>query len=144
MFSKYHQPVEKLRGWTFCSLLVARYCLLIARYFLLVARYFLLDAGYFLFIARYFLLIARYYLFVARYFLLVVRYFLLVARYVLHHFDVFNTIYGHVFIYFYVLEESGVVSRKRSMKKVCLNIPQISQEITESGTDAFLWIFWNL
>ena len=137
MFSKYHQSVEKLWGWTFCSLLVARYFLLIARYFLLVARCVLLDAGYFLFIARYFLLIARYYLFVA-------RYFLLVARYVLHHFDVFNTIYGHVFIYFYVLEESGVVSRKRSMKKVCLNIPQISQEIIESGTDAFLWIFWNL
>ena len=76
-------------GWTFCSLLVARYFLLVARYFLLVARYFLLVACYFLLVARYFLLVARYFLLVTCYFLLagyfwlVTRCFLLVARYFL-------------------------------------------------------------
>ena len=45
-----------------------------------------------------------------------------------YHYDVFITISGHVFIYFYVLEESEVVAWKSSIKKVFLNIPQNSQE----------------
>ena len=42
-----------LWGWTFSSVLVARYLLLVARYFLLVASYFLSVARYFLLVARY-------------------------------------------------------------------------------------------
>ena len=45
-----------------------------------------------------------------------------------YHFDVFITISGHDFIHFYLLEESEVVARKSSLKKVFLNIPQNSQE----------------
>ena len=48
------------------------------------------------------------------------------------HFDVFFTISGHVFIYFYVLEESEVVTRKSSIKEVFL-IPQNSQENIYTG-----------
>ena len=45
-----------------------------------------------------------------------------------YHYDVFITISGHVFIYIYVLEESEVVARNSSIKKVFLNIPQNLQE----------------
>ena len=38
------------------------------------------------------------------------------------------TITGHVFNYFYVLEESEVVAWKSFIKKVFLNIPQNLQE----------------
>ena len=40
----------------------------------------------------------------------------------------FITISGHVFLYFYVLEEPEVVVRKISIKKVFLNIPHNSQK----------------
>ena len=52
---------------------------------------------------------------------------------------VFITSSGHVFIYFYVLEEFykkgvvEVVGRKSSIKKVFLNIPQNSQENISAG-----------
>ena len=42
--------------------------------------------------------------------------------------DVFITISGQVFIYFYLLEESEVVALKSSIKKVFLNIPQNSRK----------------
>ena len=43
---------------------------------------------------------------------------------------------GYLFIYFYVLEESGVVAQKSSIRKVFLNIPQDSQENICAG-DSF-------
>ena len=46
---------------------------------------------------------------------------------------IFITISGHVFIYFYVLKESEVVTRKSSIKEVFLNIPQNSQENIYTG-----------
>ena len=45
-----------------------------------------------------------------------------------YHYDVSITITGHVFNYFYVLEESEVVAWKSFIKKVFLNIPQNLQE----------------
>ena len=76
-----------------------------------------------------------------------------------------NNIWTHVFIYFYVLEESKAVAWKSPIKKVFLNIPQkftgkhlswglfsnkaadwkpVTSLNTETGTGPFLWIFWNL
>ena len=46
---------------------------------------------------------------------------------------IFITISGHVFIYFHVLKESEVVTRKSSIKEVFLNIPQNSQENIYTG-----------
>ena len=46
---------------------------------------------------------------------------------------IFITISGHVFIHFYVLEESEVVTLKSSIKEVFLNIPQNSQENIYTG-----------
>ena len=43
------------------------------------------------------------------------------------------TISVHVFIYFYVLEESELVAWKSFIKKVFLNIPQNSQETIYAG-----------
>ena len=45
-----------------------------------------------------------------------------------YYYDVSITITGHVFNYFYVLEESEVVAWKSFIKKVFLNIPQNLQE----------------
>ena len=45
---------------------------------------------------------------------------------------------GHVFIYFYVLEESEVVAWKSSIKKVFLNIPQNLQENICAGVSNFI------
>ena len=45
-----------------------------------------------------------------------------------YHYDVFITISGRVFIYFYVLEGSEAVAWKSSIKNVFLNIPQNLQE----------------
>ena len=68
-------------------------------------------------------------------------------------------LYYNIWTRFYVLEESEVVTWKGFIKKVFFNIPRNSQENicnkaagwmpitslnTESGTGAFLWIFWNL
>ena len=48
--------------------------------------------------------------------------------------DVFITISGHVFLYFYVLEELEVVAWKSSIKKVFLNItPNLQENICAGG-----------
>ena len=52
----------------------------------------------------------------------------------------FITISGHVFLYFYVLEEPEVVVRKISIKKVFLNIPHNSQKNICAGVSfAITW-----
>ena len=45
-----------------------------------------------------------------------------------YHYDVSITISGHVFNYFYVLEEPEVVAWKSFIKKMFLNIAQNLQE----------------
>ena len=117
-------------GWTFCSLFFGRCSLVFARCLLVFACYSLLfrpsyceqqKIGYWNSTTDIFL--ANFWDF-GKFFWMIV-------------FKVFSTcntsmalltISEHIFIYFYVLEESEVAARKSSIRKVFLKIPQIHRK----------------
>ena len=150
-FSSGKMSTEYTWGWTFCSLLVARYFLLVAFCSLLVtfcsfARcllwnkvtlnrkkmvWLLRNSATDIFLANFWDFRNFFRMVVFKVFSTCETIFKIDIKSVTnigYHYDVFITISGHVFIYFYVLEESEIVSWKSSMKEVFLNIPKNLQE----------------